>query len=71
MDNCFLCGRPIDEGVQYIISLREIRFGSKPWFATDGKHYSFCEECDAWLKEVIKNASRRGNGRARTDSEAL
>lgn len=50
MDNCYICGRPIDEGVQYIVSIRKIHFGSKPWFATDGKHYSFCENCDKSLK---------------------
>lgn len=50
MDNCILCGREIQHGVQYIVSLRQISYGSKPWFATDGKHYSFCEECDKSLK---------------------
>lgn len=50
MDNCYICGKPIDEGVQYIVSIRQIRYGSKPWFATDGKHYSFCESCNNSLK---------------------
>lgn len=71
MDNCYICGRPIDEGVQYIVSIRTIHYGSKPWFATDGKHYSFCEECDARLKEVVKDAAERSKGRTGADSEAL
>lgn len=61
MDNCFICGRPIDEGVQYIVDHRKIHLGSKPWFATDGKHYSFCENCDKSLKlylEWAKNSQK-------------
>ena len=53
MDNCFLCGRPIDEGIQYIVDHRRIHLGGKPWCATPGRHFSFCESCDKSLKRYL------------------
>lgn len=61
MDNCIICGREIQHGVQYIVSKRPISLGVKEWFATDHKHYSFCEECDKSLKlyiEWMKNSQK-------------
>ena len=54
MDNCFICGRPIDEGVQYIEAHRRIHHGSRPWCATPGGHYALCDECDHVLKTYVR-----------------
>lgn len=54
MDNCFICGRPIDEGIQYIVDHRRIHLGSKPWCATPGGHFSLCDECEKELKLHIE-----------------
>lgn len=54
MDNCYLCGKPIDEGIQYIVDHRRIHLGSKPWCATPGGHYALCDECDKELKLHIE-----------------
>lgn len=34
MDKCELCGKEIQEGIQYITSVRKIHLGGKPWCAT-------------------------------------
>ena len=54
MDNCCICGRPITTGVQYIVSHRYIRNGDKSWYATDHKHYAFCDDCDRGLTAHIE-----------------
>lgn len=59
MDNCYICGRPIDEGVQYIVDHRRIHLGGKPWCATPGGHFAFCSECRQDLEQII-NAMKTG-----------
>lgn len=59
MDNCFICGKPIQEGIQYITSVRTIHLGSRPWCATPAGHYSFCAECRKDLEAKI-NAMKDG-----------
>ena len=62
MDNCYICGREIDTGVQYIVSHRYIRHGDKSWYATDHKHYAFCAVCADELRTYIQmlQESRKG-----------
>lgn len=62
MDNCFLCGKPIDEGVQYIVDHRRIHLGGKPWCATPGGHYAFCAECDHVLRLYIRMLRESAKG---------
>ncbi len=59
MDNCCICGREIENGIQYITAVRTIHLGSKPWCATPAGHYSFCEGCRKELEEKI-NAMKDG-----------
>lgn len=53
-DKCCVCGRPIENGIQYITNTRTIRHGNKPWFASDGGHYSFCDECRQRMKAELE-----------------
>jgi len=59
MDRCELCGKEIQEGIQYITSVRKIHLGGKPWCATPAGHYSFCSECRQDLEQII-NAMKDG-----------
>jgi len=62
MDKCYICGKPIQEGIQYLVDFRRIHLGNKPWCATPKGHYAVCEECDAWIQAVIaeeRNANRQ------------
>lgn len=62
MDNCYICGRPIDEGIQYIVDHRRIHLGSKPWCATPGGHYALCAECDHVLKTYVRMLRESAKG---------
>ena len=61
MDNCFICGNPVDNGIQYLVSERKIRNGEKPWFAKETGHYTVCERCNERLQDMIGRIKEGGD----------
>lgn len=54
MDRCELCGKEIQEGIQYLVDFRRIHLGNKPWTATPNGHYAFCSECDKAFRLYLR-----------------
>lgn len=54
MDKCFICKKPIEEGIQYIVSRRKIHYRDKSWLASNHGHFAFCDECNEKVTKTIE-----------------